>query len=77
MKSQFGWHIIEVTDSRPVKVPTLEEAKPQISQMLSQQSLQEQMKKLRDEAKIEKSEAAAPAAGDKPAEAAPAEAPKQ
>ncbi len=77
VKSQFGWHIIEVTDSRPVKVPTLEEAKPQISQMLSQQSLQEQMKKLRDEAKIEKSEAAAPAAGDKPAEAAPAEAPKQ
>ncbi|AHG64501.1 peptidylprolyl isomerase [Advenella mimigardefordensis] len=79
VKSQFGWHIIQVTDSRPVKVPTLEEAKPQISQMLSQQSLQEQMKKLRDEAKIEKTPAEG--AADKPAEqpaAAPAtEAPKQ
>jgi len=39
--SQFGWHIIEVQDTRPVAFPALDDVKPQIEEMLRQQSLGE------------------------------------
>lgn len=37
--TQFGWHIIQVEDSRPVKFPDLADVKTQIEQMLHQQAL--------------------------------------
>ncbi len=39
VQSQFGWHIIQVEDSRPIQFPALEEVKPQIEEMLRQQQL--------------------------------------
>lgn len=53
VKSQFGWHIIQVEDERAAQPPKLEEVKPQLQQMLSQQALQKHMKELRDKAKVE------------------------
>lgn len=41
VKTQFGWHIIQVEDSREVKFPDLKEVKPQIEEMLHQQQLAE------------------------------------
>lgn len=59
VKTQFGWHVIRLDDVRDAKVPSFEEAKPQIaSAMMSNQQWQqakfEQMiKDLRDKAKVE------------------------
>ncbi len=39
VQTQFGWHIIQVEDTRPVKFPELKDVKPQIEQMLRQQTL--------------------------------------
>lgn len=39
VKTQFGYHIIEVEDVRDVKFPTLDEVKPQLEEMLRQQEL--------------------------------------
>ena len=37
VKTQFGYHVIRLEDTRPVKAPSLEEEKPRISQQLTQQ----------------------------------------
>src|SRR5690606_4469243 len=39
VQSQFGWHIIRVEDTRPLEFPALDQVKPQLSEMLRQQSL--------------------------------------
>lgn len=39
VQTQFGWHIIQVEDTRAVKFPDLAEVKPQIEEMLRQQTL--------------------------------------
>jgi peptidyl-prolyl cis-trans isomerase C len=45
VKSQFGYHIIKLEDTREAKLPPIEEVKPQIQQRLSQVK----MAKFRDE----------------------------
>lgn len=41
VKTQFGWHIIRMEDSRDIKFPEFAEVKPQIEEMLRQQQLAE------------------------------------
>jgi len=53
VKSQFGWHIIKLDDERNLKVPPLENVKPQIQQALQQQAIQAAVADLRAKAKIE------------------------
>jgi peptidyl-prolyl cis-trans isomerase C len=53
VKSQFGFHIIRLDDTRATAVPALEEVKPQIEQQLTQKKLQEFQKTLKDKAKIQ------------------------
>ncbi len=53
VKSQYGWHIIKLDDVRDLKMPSLEELKPQIMQRMQQQSIQEYVADLRSKAKIE------------------------
>ena len=36
VKTQFGWHIIQVNELREQPVPTMQEVKPQLIQMLTQ-----------------------------------------
>ncbi len=52
VQTQFGWHVIQLQDERPLKVPTYDEAKQQLVQMMSQQSLQKLVAELRSKAKI-------------------------
>jgi peptidyl-prolyl cis-trans isomerase C len=52
VQTQFGWHVIQLQDERPLKVPTFEEAKGQLVQMMSQQQLQKVVADLRSKAKI-------------------------
>ena len=53
VESQFGWHIIKLDDVRDLKVPALEDVKPQIQQRLQQQTVQNMISDLRAKAKIE------------------------
>lgn len=74
VKTQFGWHVIEVEDERPVTFPSFEESKPQLEQMMRQQELGDYQKGLMEGAKVvDDSAAATPApAAAAPAAAAPA-----
>lgn len=52
VKSQFGWHVIQLDDTRDAKLPPFEELKPQISQQLTQQKLAGFQEDLRKAAKV-------------------------
>lgn len=51
--TNFGWHVIRVDDERPAKVPSFDEAKPQLQQMLQSQAVEKAIADLRAKAKIE------------------------
>jgi peptidyl-prolyl cis-trans isomerase C len=75
VKTQFGYHVILLEDSRPIEAPPLEEVKAALSQQLQQQNVLKQIEALKAGAKIEIAGAStappsAPAAP--PAPAAPA-----
>ena len=53
VKTQFGYHVIQLEDTRPAKVPTLEEVKPQITEALQQKKLQAFQEELRKKSKIQ------------------------
>jgi peptidyl-prolyl cis-trans isomerase C len=53
VQSQFGWHIIKLEDIRDLKMPPLDEIKPQLTQRLQQQAVKQMITDLRDKAKIE------------------------
>lgn len=53
VKTQFGYHVIQLEDTRPAKIPTLEEVKPQITEALQQRKLQAFQEELRKKAKIQ------------------------
>jgi peptidyl-prolyl cis-trans isomerase C len=63
VKTQFGYHVIQLEDTRPIEAPPFEEVKPQLAQHLQQQNVQKQMEDLKAKAKIEivDAPAAAPA----------------
>jgi peptidyl-prolyl cis-trans isomerase C len=53
VKTQFGYHIIRLDDVRAAQLPKVEEVKPQITQQLQQQQLQQYQEELRAKAKVE------------------------
>uniref|UniRef100_UPI00333F4367 peptidylprolyl isomerase n=1 Tax=Castellaniella defragrans TaxID=75697 RepID=UPI00333F4367 len=53
VKTQFGWHIIQVEDVRPITFPAFDEVKPQIEEMLRQRALAQYQADLLKNAKIE------------------------
>lgn len=53
VKTQFGFHIIRLEDTREAQFPGLEEVKPQIQQRLAQVKLQAYQEKLRNAAKTD------------------------
>ena len=62
VKTQFGYHVIQLEDSKPVEAPPFDEVKPELAQQLGQQNLKKQLDDLKAKAKIEMVEApAAPA----------------
>ncbi|WGF90046.1 peptidylprolyl isomerase [Marinivivus vitaminiproducens] len=86
VQTQFGWHVIEVTDKRQT-TPSFEEIEPQLRQEAAREVLTAMMEDLRSGAEIERFNAdgspmpppdAAPAGGEAaPAEGQPAPAPAQ
>ena len=76
VKTQFGYHVILLEDTKPVEAPSLDDVKPQLTQQVQQQNLRKQLDSLKASAKIEMAAApaapAAPAPSATPAPSAPA-----
>lgn len=70
VKSQFGYHVILLEDSRQKTFPPMDQVKQQLQQQVRQQSMQKMFEELKAKAKIEiatATPAAAPAPESKPA----------
>jgi peptidyl-prolyl cis-trans isomerase C len=53
VKSDFGWHVIQLDETRDMKAPPLEEVKPQLTQRLQQQMVEKHIVDLRKQAKVD------------------------
>lgn len=53
VKSDFGWHIIQLEDTRPMSAPAFEQVKPQLQQRAQQQAVEALVKDLQAKAKIQ------------------------
>jgi len=53
VKSYFGWHVINLEDKRPRKMPSFDEAKKNIRQVLQQERVDALLQSLREKAKVE------------------------
>jgi peptidyl-prolyl cis-trans isomerase C len=53
VKTQFGYHVIMLDDTRPVQAPPIDAVKPQLSQQLQQQAVKKQLDTLKTAAKID------------------------
>ena len=52
VKSDFGWHVIKLEDSRPLKIPPFDQIKPNIRQLVQQEKIDAMVKDLKDKAKV-------------------------
>ena len=53
VRTRFGFHIIQLDDIRPVKIPPLADVRPQIQQRLTQIKIDKLVGELRTKAKVE------------------------
>jgi len=53
VKSDFGWHVIRLEETRELKSPTFDEVKPQLTRRLQQQMVEQHILDLRNQAKVE------------------------
>lgn len=61
IKSQFGYHVIMLDDSRSKMIPPLDQIKPQLQQQIQQESLKKLLDDLKAKAKIEITKVISPA----------------
>jgi peptidyl-prolyl cis-trans isomerase C len=61
VKSQFGWHVIQVEERRQKQFPPLDQVRDQVTRYVVQKSQSELILKLREAAKVERTEPEAPA----------------
>jgi peptidyl-prolyl cis-trans isomerase C len=54
VKSQFGWHVIKLEDTRPLTPPSFEEVEAQIGPLVQQSKFQAYLEELAKTAKIER-----------------------
>lgn len=52
VKTDFGWHVIKVTDERPVKVPALEEVKESLREELKEKAFKDYIDQLVDSSNV-------------------------
>ena len=52
VKSDFGYHVIQLDDSRPLTPPTFEQLKPQLQQRAGNQQVETLVNELRSKAKV-------------------------
>lgn len=62
VKTQFGWHIIKLDETRPKTFPPLDQVKEQVARYVVQKAQSELVMKLRQGAKIERADQPADAA---------------
>jgi peptidyl-prolyl cis-trans isomerase C len=67
VKTQFGYHVIRLDDSKPIEAPALDEVKTQLTQQIQQQNVKKQVEALKAAAKIEIAGAPPPAPSTPPA----------
>jgi peptidyl-prolyl cis-trans isomerase C len=53
IKSDAGWHVLQLEDVRPFKAPSFTDVKPQLAVILARLALDARLKTLRQEAKIQ------------------------
>lgn len=53
VKTDFGYHVIRLDDERASKIPSFDEAKPQLQQLVQNQVVQKAISDLRAKAKVE------------------------
>jgi peptidyl-prolyl cis-trans isomerase C len=53
VQSQFGWHVIEVVDVRPIEFPPLDQVRKELEQIMREQALTKYQEELRSKAKIQ------------------------
>jgi peptidyl-prolyl cis-trans isomerase C len=71
--SQFGWHVIQVLDKRSQPLPTLDQVKPQLTNLVLQDEVRKVTEDLHKNAKIERfNPDGTPITDQPPAAAAPA-----
>ncbi|MFB1489580.1 MULTISPECIES: peptidylprolyl isomerase [unclassified Thiocapsa] len=56
VQTQFGWHVIELQDSRKAEPPSFEDAKQQLTALLKRQQLSAKLAEMRDGAMVELNE---------------------
>jgi peptidyl-prolyl cis-trans isomerase C len=56
VQTQFGWHIINLQESRTAEPPSFEDSKPQLKALVQRQKLGGEIAKLRDSAMVELNE---------------------
>lgn len=52
VETQFGWHVIKLEEEREVKLPEIDNMKPQLKRQLEQKKMMEHMEKLRADADV-------------------------
>lgn len=52
VKTQFGWHIIRLEDTRETEAPALHTIKPRLEQMIKQNKVRDYIESLKDKAQI-------------------------
>ena len=53
VKTDAGWHVVQLEDTRPYKAPSMQDLKPQLTQIVARRLLDAQIKTLREKAKVE------------------------
>lgn len=56
VRTEFGWHVINLQDSRKAEPPSFEEAKPRLTAMIKRRKLSEKLIAMRDSAMVELNE---------------------
>jgi len=56
VKTDFGWHVLRVEETRGTPVPSFDSVKPQVRNALVTQRLQEKIAELRESAEIKQGE---------------------
>jgi peptidyl-prolyl cis-trans isomerase C len=69
VKTQFGYHVIMLEDSRPKEIQPLEKIKSELAQQMQQQSLKKLFDEMKAKAKIEVAQAPSPTPAPAPAQA--------
>ncbi|PYE84428.1 peptidylprolyl isomerase [Pseudoroseicyclus aestuarii] len=62
VETQFGWHVIELQDTRMQEAPSLDEVRDQLTQQIQQQQVEDRLAELEGEAEITRNEDIAPSA---------------